>query len=163
MRSVMSNICLFREVYLIGHYSPCTEGYQRDYVYIIMSLVILRTYKATYYRPQRSCGKVMFSRVSVILFTGTVCIPACTGADTPHPADPPGQTYPSMHWCRPPPGRCRHPLWADTPWQTPPDSHCSRWYASYWNAFLLPPANEVHAGRYTQQAYGTHPTGMHSC
>ena len=46
------------------------------------------------YRRLRSCAKVMFSQVSVILFTGG-CIPACTGADTP-----PGQTYPSMHWGR---------------------------------------------------------------
>ena len=47
---------------------------------------------SNYYRPQRSCGKVMFSQASVILFTGE-CIPACTGADTP--------------WQTPP--------WADTP------------------------------------------------
>ena len=26
------------------------------------------------YRPQRSCGKVMFSQASVILFTGGVCM-----------------------------------------------------------------------------------------
>ena len=27
--------------------------------------------------------------------------------------------------------------------QKPPDGHCSGRYASYWNEFLLPPANEV--------------------
>ena len=64
--------------------------------------------KAYYYRPQRSCGKVMFSQASVILFTR-------------------GGVYPSMHWGR-------HPTWEDTP---PPDSHCSVRYASYWNAFLF--------------------------
>ena len=47
-----------------------------------------------YYRPQRSCGKVMFSQASVILFTGE-------------------GVYPSMHWGR-------HPPWTDTPRQTPP-------------------------------------------
>ena len=32
----------------------------------------------TCYRPQRSCGKVMFSQASVILFTGGVSVPACS-------------------------------------------------------------------------------------
>ena len=39
-----------------------------------------------------------YTCLSVILFTGG-CIPACTGAD------PPGPTYPSMHWGRHPPGQ----------------------------------------------------------
>ena len=58
----------------------------------------------------------LFSWASVTLFTGG-CIPACTGADTP---------------------------WEDTPRADTPlpgrhitDGHCSRWYASYWNTFLL--------------------------
>ena len=38
------------------------------------------------YRSQRSCGKVMFSKASVILFTG-------------------GGMYPSMHWADTPLGR----------------------------------------------------------
>ena len=96
----------------------------------------------------------MFSQASVILFTAGCIpastgadppgrhIPACTGADTPPPqadifhhplgqtswADishhalgqtppTPVQTYPSMHWGR-------HPS----------NGHCSRRYASYWNA-----------------------------
>ena len=50
------------------------------------------------YRLQRSCGKVMFSQASVILFTG--------GVSGRHP---PGQT---------PPGR--HSLGRHTPVQTPP-------------------------------------------
>ena len=43
-----------------------------------------------FYHPQRSCGKVMFSR---ILSRG-VCIPACTGADIPLGRHPPART----HW-----------------------------------------------------------------
>ena len=58
-----------------------------------------------YYRPQHSCGKVMFSHASVILFVGE-------------------GVYPSMHWGR-------HPPWAPPL----PDDHCSARYASYWNAF----------------------------
>ena len=45
-------------------------------------------------RPQHSCGKVMFSQASVILFTGGV--------------------YPSMHWGRHPPRQTPLP-WADPP------------------------------------------------
>ena len=64
-----------------------------------------------FYRPQRSCGKVMFSQASVILFMGGVW-------QTPPGQTPiPGQT--------PPPGR-----------QPPADDYCSGRYASYWNAFL---------------------------
>ena len=55
------------------------------------------------YRPQRSCSKVMFSQVSVILFTGGV-------ANTPPP-------------CRHQPGRHpqgRHPPPPSVCWDTPP-------------------------------------------
>ena len=51
---------------------------------------------SNFYRPQRSCGKVMFLHLSAILFTWGVCIRACTMEDTR-----PGQTPP--------------PPWADTP------------------------------------------------
>ena len=47
----------------------------------------------TSYRPQPSCGKVMFLHVSVILFAGG----GWSGRQTP--------------------------LWADIPWQTPPGRH----------------------------------------
>ena len=53
-----------------------------------------------YYRPQRSCGKVTFSQVSVILSTGGVCIPACTGqggCDRPSWAGPQADTPLAMH------------------------------------------------------------------
>ena len=65
--------------------------------------------KTTYfYRPQRSCGKVMFSQASVILLGGV----------SQHTL---GQTPPQAY----------------TPWaDPPPDGQCSGRYASYWNAFL---------------------------
>ena len=50
---------------------------------------ILDTKSKSYYRPQRSWGKVIFSQASVILSTGGG-IPACLAA---------GGCYPSMH-CR---------------------------------------------------------------
>ena len=50
------------------------------------------------YRPQRSCGKVMFSQASVILFTGRV--------------------YSIMHWGR-------HPPRANTPRATTPPADTS--------------------------------------
>ena len=91
------------------------------------------------YRPLRSCGKVMFSQASVILFTEVGCV------------------YPSMHWGRHPDWLCFHRRlsfcshggvcipactgadtpWAETPGQTPPPTATA--------------------------ADGTHPTGMHSC
>ena len=75
----------------------------------------------TCYHPQTKFAKVMFLHLSVILFTGGGCLPQCMlGYTPPGPeADPP-----------------------QDPRQTPP---CGR-YASYWNAYLLPPTNEV-AGR----------------
>ena len=90
-----------------------------------------------FYRPQRSWDKVMFLHVSVILFTGGVCLSACW--DTP----PWDQT-------RPPPG-------PDTPRTRPTQDQTS--------IGLDPPPHPaaVHAGRYGQQAGGTHPIGMHTC
>ena len=72
-----------------------------------------------FYRPRRSCGKVMFLHLSVILSTGEMCIPAWTVQGMCIPAcSGHGGVY---H--RPPPRRT--PSWADTPWagtprQTPP-------------------------------------------
>ena len=90
------------------------------------------------YRPQRSCGKVMFLHLSVILFMEGCLVDTPLGrhpptmqtppsADTPHPQDT--------------------PLWADTPsGQTPLlDRH------------RHPPPETATA------ADGKHPTGMHSC
>ena len=68
----------------------------------------------SYYRPQRSFGKVMFSQVSVILFTGGLCV---CGRHPPgrhplgrHPTGqtPPGQTPPCPVHARThtPPDQC---------------------------------------------------------
>ena len=69
---------------------------------------------------KRSCGKVMFLHLLVILFTG-VSTPGSGGV---HPLDthPPGHTP-------------RTPLSRHIP--THRDGHWSGWYASYCNAFLL--------------------------
>ena len=84
------------------------------------------------YRPQRSCGKIMFLYLSVILFTmgvsGRPPRQVLSWADTPR-ADSPRADSPRAHTS-----------WAER------DSHCSRWYVSYWNAFLLPPANKACEG-----------------
>ena len=81
-------------------------------------------------------GKVISLHLSVILFTGGV-LPHCMLGYTP----PPGT-------------RGRHPPGEDTPQghTTPPGQRHS-----------APPPGTVYAGRYGQQAGGTHPTGMQSC
>ena len=88
------------------------------------------TYHTHFYRPQRSCGKVMFLHLSVILFGGGVSAPGHAGIHTP----PFGQTpLPSACWDTHTPAQCmlgRH-------------GYCCGLYASYWSAFLLPPANEL--------------------
>ena len=67
------------------------------------------------YRPQRSCGKVMFSQASVILITGEVC-----GRHPPgrHPS---GQTplLPNACWDTHTPAQCM--LGYTTPAATAPD------------------------------------------
>ena len=75
----------------------------------------------------------MFLHMSVILFTGGVCLSACWDI-------PPEQT---------PPPREQTPPGADTPQEQTPQEQ--------------PPPGAVHAGRYGQQAGGTHPTGMYTC
>ena len=125
----------------------------------VVSLNMLVKYYDIYYCPQRRCGKVMCLHLSVILFTGGVW-QTPPQADTPLGRHSPGQTPPPvgrhpLPWKdtflgRHPPRQTPHPQ-ADTPlgkpslWQTPPplgrhppvDGHCSRRYASYWNAFLF--------------------------
>ena len=67
-----------------------------------------------YYSPQRSCGKVMFSQASVILFTGgDVCVGGCAwqGARMAGGACMVGGMRGGGHGRR--------------------DGHCSRRYASY--------------------------------
>ena len=65
----------------------------------VMEAVLIRW--SIYYRPQRSCGKIMFLHLSVILFTG--------GPDTPLGRNPLGRQAPGRH----PLGR--HLPQADTP------------------------------------------------
>ena len=85
------------------------------------------------YRPQRSCGKVMFLHLSVILFTGG-CLPLpLPWSDTPmgrHPLlgrHPPGRHTPAKCMLGFTPLCAVHAGIRST----------SGRYASYWNAFLL--------------------------
>ena len=71
-----------------------------------------------YYRPQRSCGKVMFLHLSVILSMGGGCLPQCMLGYTP-PANPSWADTPQADNTHTPPGR--HP-----PGQTPPRQTPSR-------------------------------------
>ena len=96
-----------------------------------------------HYRPQQSCGKVMFLHLSVILSTGGMSASVHAGIHTPHPPPPLGR---HPHWTDTP--HWQTAPWADspqadTPGQTPPspppkaDGYCRGRYASYWNAFLF--------------------------
>ena len=122
-----------------------------------------------YYRPQRSWDKVMFLLVSVILFTGGRSSASVHARIPPprsrHPGGrhPPGRRLP---WEQIPPFRGRTPMGADSPGsryplqeQNPlgadPQEKTSSWEQT-------PPSRAVHAGRYGQQAGGTHPIRMHS-
>ena len=58
-----------------------------------------------FYRPQRSWGKVVFSQVCVILFTGGVSASVHAGIPPPGSRHPPRADTPQS----------RHPLGADTP------------------------------------------------
>ena len=99
-----------------------SSGHQNTYGYDAGGT--LPTGMPSCYRPQRSCGKVIFLRLSVILFTGG-CL-----ADTPWPDMPLGRQPPPL--VRHP--LSRHPLARHMP---PGYVHCSGRYASYWDAFLL--------------------------
>ena len=80
----------------------------------------------SFYRPQHSYGKVMFSQASVIRFSGEGVWQTHTPGQKPPWADPAAQCmlgYISL------PSTC---------WDTcPPGGHCSGRYASYWKAFLF--------------------------
>ena len=109
-----------REVLLYVHWAPLTV--------------------ISHYRPQRSCGKVMFLHLSVILSTGVGCLVDTPYTDTPLQADtsPPGQTS-SLAGRHPPRDghRSRHLLAGSHPPPPRRDGHCSGRYAFYSNAFLL--------------------------
>ena len=78
---------------------------------------------------KRSCGKVMFLQVSVILFTGGYLVPG--GVPGPR-----GVSAPRGAWY----GGC---LLLGGAWSgeclvdSPPDGYCCGRYRSYWNAFLF--------------------------
>ena len=82
----------------------------------------------------------MFLHVSVILSTGSVCPSACWDA---HPLPDQRQAPPWDQRQAPSQGQRQAP---------PPRPEADPF-----------PPGAVHAGRYGQQAGGTHPTGMHSC
>ena len=98
-------------------------------------------------RPLRSCGKVMFLHLSVILFTEWGrCLPQCMLGYTHSPRKHTPRSTPQKHTpleahpspLETPPRSTplgRHPsLWADT---SLADGYCSGRYASYWNVFLF--------------------------
>ena len=60
----------------------------------VMILLISGKFKFLCYRPQRSCGKVMFSQASVILFTGGVWQTRHLSRHPPPGRHPPGLTPP---------------------------------------------------------------------
>ena len=103
------------------------------------------------YRPQRSCGKVMFLHLSVILFTGGVSAPVHAGIHIPLGRHPPGRHPPPaqcmLGYTPPPPAQCIlgytspcpvhagiHPL-PSACWDI--HGYCCGQYAPYWNAFLF--------------------------
>ena len=87
------------------------------------------------------CGKVMFLQACVknsVHRVGDVCV--WVGAWCTPPTETPLRQTPPPSYRQTPPLADTHPLQADTLLQAPPyqrDSHCSGWYASYWNAFLF--------------------------
>ena len=108
--------------------------YERHHMPLLCIMASLFFIKSCYCK-QRSCGKVMFSQASVILFTG--------GRGVFLSGRPPGQRSPLD----------RDPLWTGTPWTeipldgdppkqrlppdrdpadtAPPNTVTSGWYASY--------------------------------
>ena len=103
---------------------------------------IYKKVRHTYYRLQRSWGKVMFLQASVILSTwggeywpGTPCGTRYTPQDQVHP--PRDQVHPPGPGTPPRPGTppgTRYPTWHRACWEI--RSTRGR-YASYWNVFLF--------------------------
>ena len=118
-----------------------------------------------YYRPQRSCGKVIFSQVSVILSTGG-CLSQCMlGYTSPWAYTPEGRTPRQTTPRQTPPGQTplsRHPR-ADTPQADTPQADTPRKTPPPWAdtpQAVTPPGKHPPSATATD---GTHPTGMLSC
>ena len=94
---------------------------------------------------KRSLRRLCFHRCRSVQKEGGICPIACwdtpPGPDPPPESDPPGADTS--------PGADTLPVTDTPPEQTPSQSR--------------QPPRAVHAGRYGQQAGGTHPTGMHTC
>ena len=86
------------------------RGRKSAYANLQGAEVRIKSKAVTYYRPQRSWGKVMFLQASVILLTGGVCWPP--PSRPPQSRHPPEQTTP----------KSRHPPRADPPWEWTPQS-----------------------------------------
>ena len=97
-----------------------------------------------FYRPQRSCGKIIFSQASVShsVHRGGVCLGACWDLHTPS---------------RYPPGRY-------TPREGTPHPQAVHPLGRYIPQARTPPTGQIHPSPMTVTAVdGTYPTGMLSC
>ena len=112
---------------------------------ILECMSVILGLKVHFYRPQRSCGQVIFSQACVrnsVHRAGGVCLSVCWDTHLP------GRCPPGWH----PPGQTPscpvhagiHPLPSEC-WDTPP---------------TCPVLARIDRGT---AADGTHPTGMHSC
>ena len=90
--------------------------------------------KSYNYHPQRSCGKVMFLHLSVILFTGGMSVPACITL-CPGGVSDKGVSVQGVSVQG---SLSRRVSVRETPLDSDPHMVTSRQYASYWNAFLFP-------------------------
>ena len=107
------------EALILGNFSYSCSKISGVYRIFLRGAVTPKVGVLTYYyRPRRSWGKVMFLHVSVIVFTGGVCISACW--DTPPPQEDTRKTPPKTY----PPGRPHQEDTRKTPQEdTPPGSN----------------------------------------
>ena len=91
---------------------------------LLLVVILTASQRFSYiYRPQTKFAKVMFSKVSVC---PRGCLPHCMLGYTPHPPRPEADNpRPDTLGTRHPSSVCWE-IWAT-----------SRWYASYWNAYLF--------------------------
>ena len=77
-------ICLVRYIHIVTNCCCAVFCWFRGSFHCCFAVVCARggnfcnLMLSVNYRPQRSCGKVIFLHLSLILFTGGVSIPACT-------------------------------------------------------------------------------------